>query len=180
MPQRVSVGRFDELYATFRHSVFRWEAQPAYYEPEEAEPFRLWRETGKPTDLAYLAEWLTTVRDAVDAGKRFERVRVYQAPPTTYQRWATEIAAANVAAGEDIRAMAEADARRLELPTYDFCIFDDRIVARMEFGAAGMTGAVLDDDAGELACHRTWRDEAWHHAVPFQDYRAGPLAERST
>ncbi|GAB3437555.1 DUF6879 family protein [Actinophytocola sediminis] len=180
MAEHVTVGQFDELYATFTRSVFRWEAQPAYYEPEEAEPFQLWRETGEPTDLAYLADWLATVRAAVDHGKRFERVRVHQTPPTTYQRWATEIATANAAAGENIRVMAEADARRLELPAYDFCIFDDRLVARMEFGESGMTGAVLADDAAELACHRTWRDEAWQHAIPFQDYRAGPLAERGT
>ena len=180
MPERVTVGQFDQLYATFQHSVFRWEAQSAYHEPEEAEPFRRWQETGQPTDLGYLADWLTTVRAAIDAGKHFERVRVCHTPPTTYQRWANHIVPANIAAGEDVRIMAEADALRLELPVYDFCIFDDRLVARMEFGETGMTGAVLDDGAAELARHRQWRDEAWQHAVPFQDYRAGPFAERGT
>lgn len=175
---RLSVEQFDQLYAAFEHSVWRWEAQPEYHEPGEAEPFRRWQ-AGEPDDLAWLADWLATLRSAAAAGRTFARARLYREPPTDYQRWGLEIARANVAAGEDVRIVSEHAARPLELPGYDFCIFDDRLLARMHFGEHGFIGADATEDPAELARHRAYRADAWHHALTLEQYRAAQASPRS-
>lgn len=179
MSQQITVDQFDRLYETFEHTVWRWEAQPSYHEPGEAEPFRRWL-AGEPDDMTWLAEWLESVRVACDAGRRFDRVRVVHDPPTDYQRWGFDVAPANIAAGEDIRVLPVAVARDLGMPEYDFCFLDDRVVARMHFGSEGMTGAELIEETGEVERHRAWRDAAWQHAVPFDEHRVRYLTEWST
>lgn len=170
MGRRLTVEEFDQLYGTVKASVWRWECQPAYHEPDEQEPFSLW-ERGEPDDLAWLEPWLATLRRAVQTGQRFQRVRMHHDPPTIYQRWGIEIAPTNVAAGEEVRILPEHHARGLDLPGYDFCILDDETVARMHFGAQGMTGAELLTDARAVDRHRSWRDAAWNHAMPVHQYR---------
>jgi hypothetical protein len=160
----ISVDEFDHLIGTVKHSLWRWEAQPAYHEPDEAEPFARWL-AGEPDDLAWLSGWLDQVRTASSAGRRYERVRRLTEPPTDYLRWSLSVAPANIAAGEDVRLLTEHRATALGLPTYDYVIVDDRVVARMEFGDTGFVGARLVDDPATVARHRTWRDLAWHDAI---------------
>ncbi|PRX48695.1 hypothetical protein B0I33_104513 [Prauserella shujinwangii] len=171
MGEAVSVEQFDQLYTDFERSVWRWEAQPAYHEPGEAEPFRRWQ-AGEPDDLAWLADWLDILRAATAAGRSFQRVRLCHEPPTEYQRWGLTIVPANIDAGEDVRIMTESRARELGMPDYDFCLFDDRTVARMHFGGHGMTGAEIITEPDAVAQHRRWRDLAQEHAVTLEAYLA--------
>ncbi|MEU9102121.1 DUF6879 family protein [Streptomyces sp. NPDC048361] len=53
-------------------------------------------------------------------GKRFERVRLVDDPPTDGQRYLLASGLGNVDAGEDIRNLVRADAERLGLPDGDF------------------------------------------------------------
>lgn len=76
----------------------------------------------------------------------------------------------NVAAGEDIRVLTEAQARDLRLPTWDFWLFDDCWVAWLHFGDHGLAGASLTDDSVTVARCRTWRERALRYAVPFPEY----------
>ncbi|MEU1286759.1 DUF6879 family protein [Kitasatospora sp. NPDC005856] len=49
--------------------------------------------------------WFENVRRVVDKGKRFERVRLVDNPPTEGQRYLLACARTNVVAGEDIRSV---------------------------------------------------------------------------
>jgi hypothetical protein len=165
----ISVAEFDRLIGTVGHSLWRWEAQPAYHEPDEAEPFARWL-AGESDDLAWLSGWLDHIRSATRAGRQYQRVRRLAEPLTDYLRWSLSVAPSNVAAGEDIRLLNEHQAATLGLPDYDFVIVDDRAVARMKFGDGGFLGAVLVDDPAAVARHRVWRDLAWHDAITLSTY----------
>lgn len=166
---RLSVDEFDRMVGTVERSLWRWEAQPAYHEPDEAEPFARWQ-AGEPDDLGWLAGWFDQIREATRAGRHYQRVRRLTEPLTSYLAWSMTIAPFNVAAGEDIRVLTETQAVQLDLPTYDFVIIDDQAVVRMEFGPKGFSGADLLDPT-ELVQHRRWRDLAWHHAMTVDAYR---------
>jgi hypothetical protein len=166
----LSVEEFDRLVASIQHSLWRWEAQPAYYEPEEAEPLARWQ-AGESDDLAWLAAWHEQLRAATQAGKVYQRVRRLTEPLTAYLAWGLTIAPSNVAAGEDIRLLTERQAARLGMPRYDFVIIDDRVAALMKFSRHGFAGAELLD-AADLVRHRAWRDAAWDHAVTVDAYAA--------
>ena len=164
-----SVDEFDKLFTSFERRFWRWEAQPAYHEPEEAEPFARWS-NGQADDLAWMTGWFDLVRAATADGKRFERVRRLIEPPTDYLAWEMTIQPANIAAGEDIRLIGDRDACSLGLPNYDFVLVDDRLVAKMHFDDRGFRGAELFTDTPTVNAHRAWRDLAWHYAATFSEY----------
>lgn len=155
---------FAELCRSFDHSAWRWECQGTYREAEEQEPFRAWQDGRR--DDSFIQPWLEQIRAFRAAGKRFERVRMMTDPPTQYLRWMFEITPLNVEAGEDIRWIGEAHARKLGAPEHDFYLFDDRLVAVLHFGDTGVAGAEVTDDAATVARHRQWRDTVWPVAVP--------------
>jgi len=44
MTELVSGERFADLFRTFSHWAWRWEAQGTYHQPGEVEPWQRWRE----------------------------------------------------------------------------------------------------------------------------------------
>ncbi|MFI9381859.1 DUF6879 family protein [Kutzneria sp. NPDC052558] len=170
MTDLITGEEFDALFAAFRRTAWRWEAQASYHEPYELGPLERWRR-GEPDDLAWMADWLGGIRAATDAGRLFQRVRLYTEPPTEYLRWQENITPANVEAGEDIRIVTADQAAELELPGHDFWLFDDDHLVRMHFDASGFVGGEMITEPGTVAQHRAWRDIAWTHAVPYWQYR---------
>jgi hypothetical protein len=170
---------FARLFHTFGRVAWRWEAQGTYREPYEVEPWQRWRD-GVPDDYEWMQSWLEDIRVATRAGRRFERVRMLTDPLTEYLEWQIEVTPLNIGAGEDIRVLPERRARELGLPGDDFWLFDDERVARMHFGSAGFDGAEIITAPDVVARHVAWRELAWTHAVRFDEYQAGKLAERST
>ncbi|WP_433870317.1 DUF6879 family protein [Saccharopolyspora sp. CA-218241] len=162
-------AEFADLLRSFRHRAWRWERQGTYRQPDEQEPWRRWR-AGEPDDLAWLRPWLDDVAAAARAGKTFARVRVFQEPPTEYQRWQLDLSPENIAAGEDVRVLVDHQADRLDLPANDFWFFDDEHVALMHFEDQQFAGASVLADPVEVDRYRSWRDTAWHHAIPFPTY----------
>lgn len=76
-------------------------------------------------------------------------------------------AAGNVEAGEDIRVVPRAEAVRLELPDYDFWLFDSRTLVRMHIDDTDTTvGVELVDDATEVLAACRARDAAQAAARP--------------
>jgi hypothetical protein len=170
----VTGAAWTELLITFEHSAWRYECQGEYHEPYEAEPFRKFL-AGEPDDLQWMASWLRGVRDNTASGKSVGRVRVLTEPLTDYLRWEMELAYVNVAAGEDIRVLAPADAARLKLGSDDFWLLDDRRAAVMRFGGSGFEDAMLYDhdsegDAEMIRRCREIRDLALRHARPFAEH----------
>ena len=171
MPDIISGEDFVDLFRTFQHTAFRLEVRTAYGVPDEDEPYRRFL-AGEDPGLDWFQPWLTLMRQETAAGKRVERVRLIDDPPSDYLRfelWGTPY---NLDAGEDIRYLDRGNADRLGLPEYDWWLFDSRTLARLVFGENDrFLGVTLHDDPAEVLRHAQWRDAAWHHAVTYARYQ---------
>lgn len=157
----------DELGALFpavRRACWRWECQPQY--TANAEEVEAWL-AGEPLEPDEDSVWFTSIRELATKGIPVERVRVIDNPRTIHQQWIATTTDSNVAAGEDIRWLPRARARELDMPTYDFYVFDEDRVAIMRFDVDGdLTGIELDDDPDVVATHLDYRARVWPIATP--------------
>ncbi|MFF3129749.1 DUF6879 family protein [Streptomyces sp. NPDC057908] len=170
MPDLVSGEAFLRLFEDFAHSAFRLEVRTSYGIPDEDEPYRRFL-AGEDPGLDWFAPWLDLMRAETRKGKRIERVRVIDTPPSDYLRFELWGTPHNLAAGEDIRYLGRDQAKELDLPDYDFWVFDSRAVARLQFGEHDrFLGVVLSDEPADVLRHVQWREVAWHHAITFEDY----------
>ena len=167
---------FGQLFRTFLRSARRLETRDRYRDPEEDEAFSRYL-AGSPEDPDYVASrdyWLDgTVRAAVDAGRRFARVRVVSEPLTPYLRFGLYHCAFNVDAGEDIRYLARDRANALDLPGHDFWLFDEQRLALLWFTADDrLLGAQINTEQAVVRQHIRWLDLAEAHATRYRDYLA--------
>lgn len=171
MPELVSGEDFLRLFHDAEHTAYRLEVRSSYGIPEEDEPYRRFLE-GEDPGLDWFEPWLNLMREETGKGKRVERVRVIDEPPSDYLRfelWGTPY---NLAAGEDIRYLARPQAEHLALPDYDYWLFDSRIVARLQFGEHDrFLGVHLSDEPADVLAHVQWQGAAWHHAITFDTYQ---------
>lgn len=160
------------LFGEFEHTAFRLETRRGYATDRAGERFRAFL-AGRPPAYEPEAPWNVNVRAQVAAGKRIERVRVVDDPPTDGQRFLLASGLGNVEAGEDIRNLWRADAMRLGLPAFDFWLFDSRLMARFHFDGDDRTlGVELVDDPVPVLAACQARDAAWHHAVRTGEFTA--------
>ncbi|UWZ37814.1 hypothetical protein Drose_05950 [Dactylosporangium roseum] len=171
MTTRLTPRDFDDAFRYFRRDAFRLEARPVYTVDVEREAFDdyLRGEPRPATDYDYYATWLEKVREVTAAGRRLERVRIIETPPTDYQAFELHMARYNVAAGETLRTISRPDAVEAGLPAdTDWWLFDSEAVAVMRFADDGtpLGGTILTDPA-IVSRYCTWRDLAVHHSAPF-------------
>lgn len=152
------------LFAEFEHTAFRLETRRGYASDRAGARFQAFMLGIAPTAEPE-APWHVNVRAKTKEGARFSRVRLLDDPPTDGQRFLMAAAAANP--GEDIRVLARAEAVRLELPDYDFWLFDSRTLVRFHIDDQDVTTGVevIDDPAEVLAACRA-RDRAWPLSTP--------------
>jgi hypothetical protein len=170
--QRFNAGEeFAALFQQVRRSSWRWECQGWYAVdmPEVAAWLR-----GEPVvETDDDRAWLGYIRSLNAAGIPFERVRMLTDPLTDYLRWMLATTSRNVSAGEDIRWVEQHRIEGLDLPAYDFYVFDDERVAILRFDdAKELTAVDVDDDPAVVAQHRCWRDIVWPLATPHAEYPA--------
>ncbi|MBX6722542.1 MAG: hypothetical protein IRY92_04760 [Dactylosporangium sp.] len=173
MPKVLTEDEFGELLRTFEVDAFRLELQRQYAEPEEEATVArfLAGDPEPPTAVASLKAWFDQVAVLSAAGKRIERVRVHEDPPTPYQRWERWIGKWNIEAGETIRYMTRAEALQIGLlpaaGDRDWWLLDSSRLIRMSFDNQGhrvLTELVEDPDA--VAQAGAWRDLAIRHSRP--------------
>lgn len=159
---------FGALFPAIKRSSWRWECQ-GYYKVDDAQLQR-WRE-GKPRDEGETGRWWVKYqRGLKEAGIPFERVRMLTEPLTEYLEWMLGTTEWNVEAGEDIRWVQESKARELEMPRYDFYLFDDDRVVLMHFDDEKLlTSAEIVDDPDVVLHHQELRDRVWPHATRHRD-----------
>ncbi|WP_067964076.1 DUF6879 family protein [Nocardiopsis trehalosi] len=167
MPDLISGPAITEFFADgFEHTAWRMETRRAYGVASETEDFQRWlrgehvlSDPGRP--------WLRTIRKLTSSGKRVERVRLLDDPPTDYQRWILEDVSDNIDAGEDIRYLPRAEAVRLpHAPHRDFWLFDSRMAGVFHFDGDRSLGMELTDDPATVLAGCQIRDAAWHYARP--------------
>lgn len=176
MAQLLSDDDWAEQLRRFDRTAFRFECQPAYAEAEEAETVRRFL-AGSPqpaTEVPELRAWFEQVAGLVAHGRRIERVRVHDDPPTPYQRWVRWIDQWNAAAGEVIgyltRASAQAAGLGPALTGVDWWLMDEQRLIVMRFDAVGRrVENELVDDPVRVAQACAWRDLAVRLATPRND-----------
>ncbi|MEV5506001.1 DUF6879 family protein [Streptomyces orinoci] len=172
VPVLIGFDEFDEMFETFEHTAWRLETRGAYRSDEETETYRRFvrgEDAGYDLDDA----WCVSRRQQSALGKRFERVRVVDNPPTQGQLYLLDGARRNSAVGEEIRNLWRGEAERLKLPAQDFWIFDSRVVALLHFDEADrMTGVELITEPVQVLRYCQVRDAAWHYAVPHKTFSA--------
>ncbi|MGW0417505.1 DUF6879 family protein [Streptomyces sp. NPDC003015] len=170
VPQPISFAEFGGMFTTLRHSAWRLETRERYAEDEQTDTYRQFT-AGEHVTWDLDDAWCTNRREQSAAGKRFERVRILDEPPTPGQRYLLDNARRNSAVGEDIRVLTRSQAEELQLPREDFWIFDARVVALLHFDDADvMTGVELITNPVEVLRYAQAREAAWHHAVPYGQF----------
>ncbi|MCB5166038.1 hypothetical protein LG634_14480 [Streptomyces bambusae] len=154
------------LFSEFEHTAFRLETRRGYATDRAGARFQAFMRGINPAPEPD-NPWHVNVRAKAEQGARFSRVRIIDTPPTDGQRFLMAAAAANADAGEDIRVLARAEAEELELPDFDFWLFDSRTLVRFHIDADDTTTGVevITDPAEVLAACRA-RDRAWPLATP--------------
>lgn len=168
----VPAAEFLDVLHDFEHTAFRLELQRAYAEPEEDALYAAFLR-GQPYDamaVDELRDWCANVARHVRDGKRIERVRVQDDPPTDYQRFERDLDQWNVPAGEAMRYMTRQQAHAVGLlPAAgpgDWWLLDSSRLLVMRFDEAGHrieNNLTWDSAAVVQAC--AWRDLAVHHAT---------------
>ncbi|MEU6508607.1 DUF6879 family protein [Streptomyces sp. NPDC046942] len=168
----IDLDEFGGLFGKFEHTAWRLETRRRYASDEETDTWRQFVETGEiewDTDHP----WCETIRAQTAQGKRVERVRIVDRPPTTGQLYLLDNAKRNSTLGEDIRNLWRADADRLQLPAEDFWLFDSRLIALLRFDEDDqLTHVDLITEPAEVVRCSMVRDAAWHHAVPWKQFTA--------
>lgn len=168
----ITPDEFGQVIHDFDHTAFRLELQDSYLEAEEAGIFAafLRGEPEPPTTVPELREWYRRVADHVRQGKRIERVRVHQDPPTDYQRFERWMDTWNREAGETMRYLTRPRAYEVGLlpaaGNTDWWLLDSCRLVAMRFDDGGhriRNELITDPEVVIKACK--WRDLAVHHSA---------------
>lgn len=102
-------------------------------------------------------------------GVTVSRVRVITVPHSDYQRWLLSETVDNIEAGEDIRYLPRHLAG--EVPTDDFCLFDNRTVAfNLIDREGGPAGAAVTTDPNIANYCLSAKERLWELATPYAEY----------
>jgi Family of unknown function (DUF6879) len=161
---------FMELYSTAEHTGYQLERRESYA-GVDAEPFGRFM-AGDLANPDPWEPWRRNVRAQTAAGRRFTRVRVVSEPWSDYTRFGLWSCRSLIEAGEDIRHLSRPRAVELGLPEHDYRFFDSRlsVVLHYDDKTNDLVSRVVVTDPATIVQHNYWRDLAWHHAVPRDQY----------
>lgn len=168
----IGLDEFEGLFRTFSHSAWRLETRRRFASDEVTDTYRQFVETGS-VDWSVEDPYCELIRSQTAQGKRVERVRIVDQPPTTGQLYLLNNAKRNRGLGEDIRNVWRVDADRLRIPAEDFWVFDSRLAAKLRFdGDDQLVDVELITEPAEVVRYSVIRDAAWHHAMPYEEFAA--------
>lgn len=164
-------ARFGEG-SLFARSAYRLETLDEYDSPRTRVRVAKFL-AGEPDLPEVRAYWDQVVSGALQADKTIQRVHVVSEPLTDYLRFEFGFYEGSVRAGEDIRILPSTATRGLELPDFDYWLFDDQRAAVMYYGDRGawLRTEIVTEPEFVAACCR-WRDAALSRAIPLNDYKA--------
>jgi len=173
VPNIIGLDEFDRLFTQFKHTAWRLETRRRYASDEITDTYAQFAQGESVNWEGVDAEWCAERREQTALGKRFERVRIVDNPPTPGQLYLLDNARRNSAVGEDIRNLWRSDAQRLQLPAEDFWLFDSRLVARLNFDSDdNLVSVELITEPVEVNRYAQARDAAEHYAVPYETFAA--------
>ncbi|PZT72117.1 MULTISPECIES: DUF6879 family protein [unclassified Streptomyces] len=167
----ISPDEFGKLFTEFQREAFRLETLDDYSKSGGVDAYHVFL-AGRPQPEEYKsAGWVTTVRDATQAGKRMYRVHILARPLSDYLRFELGWGyLRNQEAGEEFFILDTTEQPNPLEGVPDFWAFDESSVVTMQYGDGGeFLGAELipEEQAGEWLERR---DAALSNAVPFRDW----------
>ncbi|MFE3763112.1 DUF6879 family protein [Streptomyces sp. NPDC059104] len=172
VPRILDLEAFGQLFETFEHTAWRLETRRRFASDEAADTYAQFT-AGRPVEWDYDDAWSRTIRRQTSQGKRVERVRLVDDPPTPGQLYLLDNAKRNCAVGEDIRNLSRAEADRLRLPAEDFWIFDSRFVVLLNFDDDdNLLDVEVITEPAEVNRYAQVRDVAWHYAIRYEEFAA--------
>ncbi|MFJ2645926.1 DUF6879 family protein [Streptomyces sp. NPDC087420] len=179
MPNIIGLDDFDGLFTHFEHTAWRLETRRRYASDELTETYAQFTRKEPVNWEGVDAEWCAERREQTALGKRFERVRLVDNPPTAAQLYLLDNARRNSAVGEKILNLRRADADTLGLPAEDFWLFDSRLVALLNFDDAdNLVDVELITEPAAVLRYVMARDAALHHAIPYEEFAARLIAKK--
>ncbi|MFD3640942.1 DUF6879 family protein [Streptomyces griseus] len=163
-----ATGILDYFRDGFEHTAWRLETRRQYAADQSSEEYQQFLH-GVAPPLDDGGPWFTNARAQTADGRRIERVRLVDEPPTDNQRYLLATTPSNLAAGEDIRYLYRSEADALGIPDGDFWLFDSRVLARFNWTDADRRMELTTDPEQVLRACQV-RDAAWHYAVPYKDF----------
>ena len=171
----LSEADLDPFFDAIRREAFRLEALPSYAVPVEAAGLAAYL-AGDPYQKSGAGQAFNEyIRSQVEAGVTWRRARVVRGPLSDYERWECEWGyAMSEQSGHHTFVLDLAETPDPpELPSYDWWMFDERVVLPFHYdGEGAFLGADLLDDPGQVSEHVRHRDAALAAAVPFPQYWA--------
>ncbi len=179
MPDIIGLDEFDQLFTTFKHTAWRLETRRRYASDELSDRYTQFMRGEAVVWDGADPEWCAERREQSALGKRFERVRVVDDPPTPGQLYLLDNAKRNSSVGEDIRNLWRTEAERLNLPAEDFWLIDSRLVALLRFDDAdNLLDVELITKPAAVSRYAQVRDAAWHYAVRYESFAADVSASK--
>ncbi|MFJ9338277.1 DUF6879 family protein [Streptomyces sp. NPDC101733] len=173
VPRIIDLNAFGLLFQNFEHTAWRLETRRRFASDEATDTYAQFT-AGLPVEWDHDDAWSRTMRAQTSEGKRVERVRLVDDPPTPGQLYLLDNAKRNCAVGEDIRSLGRAEADRLGLPAEDFWIFDSKFVALLNFDDDdNLLDIEIITEPVEVNRYAQVRDAAWHFAVRYDEFAAG-------
>jgi hypothetical protein len=153
----------------FDRSAYRLELLGEYDSPAVRERVQRFAAEGR-IDTGRPRPFLSMVREKIGAGAVMSRTHVI-GQMTPYLRYELAAYELNVDAGEDVRILPQDRAGDVELPTFDFWLWDSILASVMLYGHRGAwLGAIMISDPAFVADCCRWRDNAMSYAMPLSEY----------
>lgn len=172
----MTTEEFRALLSGFRSEWFKFEAQPVYAITVERAAVERFMRDGTllpPGEFAWWQEWLALVAEHTRNGRTVQRVRILDDPPTGYQRYLLAVSHWHTAAGERIRYISRARARKIGMPLdCDWSLFDGAKVAITRFTPEGEVSARELITGAAVSAYCSLRDVALRYAIPARDIAA--------
>jgi hypothetical protein len=170
--QFIDANAITEFFRSgFQHTAWRLEARREYQVDYESDRYKTFLR-GEDPGTKGRETWLGTIREITGRGLRVERVRLFDQPPTDYQRFLLWGTSHTVAAGEDIRYLTRASSEEVGLPARDFWLFDSRVLGEFRYDGDRSLGMELTEDPAAVLTACQVRDAAWHYAIPHAEFAA--------
>ncbi|MEV7021735.1 DUF6879 family protein [Kitasatospora sp. NPDC093558] len=162
-----------DWFSAFNQDAFRLETFDDYSRSGGVAAYRAFLAGEEQPEDYKTSDWVDTISDAVQAGKRMYRVHILSRPLTDYLRfelgWGYH---RNMAAGEEFFILDTTGQKNPIPEAPDFWLFDDETIAAMKYDGNGKYLGADFLDSGRLAEFRAYRDTAMAHAVPFAEWWA--------
>jgi hypothetical protein len=157
------------FFDSYEREAFRLETLPSYGVASEDEELQSFLASGR-LDIPDNDPWLVRVRHFRDTGRWVGRVHVLRRPLSDYLRYEFAVYAHTVGVGEDVRILDQTGKADPGLPAFDFWLFDDTRVVRMDYDAYGrQLGREWLEDVDPTP-YVAWKRLVLDLAVPFREY----------